>query len=264
MLKHLMCLTALAAATAAHATSNAYAYAQRGFSDRILGQYTAEDTSTMTSARAGIGAAEIGGAIDTRLVASALSGTGGYSRTDFDVVGIAGSVPLTFTWQVQGLFSFTEGDASWGWDAFFGVTTNSPSGGGSYSAFGNQLTQGLTGSIGNPHSIVACNGNTRGQAFCGLRMDLSAPTQLSVLVTADHDTIGYIEQRVAGDGWAVEFGADVRLVSVTAPSLDAPAWLLMEDGSRIPISAVPEPGTAAALLLGLLGMGLHLGLRRRH
>ena len=41
-----------------------------------------------------------------------------------------------------------------------------------------------------------------------------------------------------GDGWAVEFGADVRLVSVTAPSLDAPAWLLMEDGSRIPISAV--------------------------
>lgn len=264
MLKHLMCLTALAAGTAAHATSNAYAYAQRAFNDRILGQYAAQDASTMTSARAGIGVAEIDGAIDTRLVASALAGTGGYSRSDFEVVGTTGSVPLTFTWQVQGVFSFTEGDASWGWDAFFGVTTNAPSGGGTYSAFGNQLTQGLTGSIGNPHSIVACNGNTRGQAFCGLRMDLSAPTRLTVQVTVDHDTTGYIEQRVAGDGWAAQFGADVRLLSVTAPSLDAPAWLQMEDGSRIPISAVPEPGTVVSLLLGLLGMGLYQGSRRRH
>lgn len=242
---------------AAQSASSAYAAAQVGFPDRVIGVYTATDSSDQTLAEAGIGFARISGSMDNSPATRDLAGTRAYSRTDFSVQGLLAETPLTFTWRVQGGYNFTMGGAAWGWDAFAGVSLSSPLSGGSYSAYGNLVVQDLGGQLGDPTSIVACNGDTRGQDFCGQRFDLRSATFLSVHGVADGDTFGYIEQNVGGDGYGADFSGVAELVSVTTTALlSGPAYLLWEDGSQTPIlpaGNVPEPGTWAMMLVGLVG-----------
>lgn len=214
-----------AASAAAPAASLSYAYAQVGFNDRTIGVYEASMASEHTQAAGGIGFAEMSGSVSGKYGNGAYSGAHG--RTDFTVQGISADTPLTFTWYLEEMSTFTDVDASWGWSAFFGVTARYPFGG-SYSLFGNQVTQGPFPpySLGNPDSIVQCNGNTRGQSFCGQRHDTSGGLTLSVTGFASDNDTGYIEQTVGGDGWNVDFLVRARLIAVTVPSA-----IYFDDGS---------------------------------
>lgn len=242
---------ALCAALPASA-SVAYAYAQRGFNERIIGDYTASDAGANTQAQAGIGYAEMSGGVSGRNNGAY---SGSHSRTDFTVEGLAANAPLTFTWLLEEFSNFTNIDASWGWTAGFGVSARFPFGG-SYSLFGNQVTQGPYPpySIGNPDSIVQCNGNTRGQSFCGQRRDTSSGLLLSVTGAASSDDRGYIEQTVHGDGWNVDFSVRARLVAVSVPS----AIYLEGDSAQADVDGMLQSAFSGSVAAASASSGAYL------
>jgi hypothetical protein len=261
----------------AHSASSAWAYAQRSFDSRITGVFSADDSNGAVDAAAGIGFANIVGELDGNRDAAP---SGARSRTDFTVVGLDPNTQLTYTWLVEDSRTYTNVRASFGWSALVGVTGRYPFGG-SYSLYANLVVQDETGSIGNPNSLVACNGNTRGQPFCSTRMSATDGLWLSVSGLASSGDTGYVEQQVNGDGWNSLFSVSTQLVSVTmlAPpaaatsaSADAPflsatgAYLLWEDGSRFDITyaaPVPEPATALMALVGVAALRLRCARQKR-
>lgn len=288
----LACATIVASASlaawvpAAQAVPIAWAGAESGFNGRTIGVHDASQTNGSVTAQSNIGAVSIEGTTSTVRIPSYA-----HNRADFTVHGITANAPLTFNFMVQGTYSFLATEASWGWSAFVEAGLPFPSGG-SYSMFGNLVVQNFQGSLGNPDSIVQCNGNTRGQSFCGQRFDLSVPTELSVSGTASDGTRGWVTETIDGAGLNAMMSISAYLASVTLPdpiyfaddtqplpsgrSLQAfslpsvaNAYLEWDDGSRFAITlagsggpnGVPEPGSIWLLALAL-GLACRPAARR--
>lgn len=270
---------ALAAwAPAAHAVPVAWAGAESGFDGRTIGVHDASQTNGTITAQSGIGAVSIDGLTSTSRIPSYA-----HNRADFTVHGITANTPLTFNFVVQGSYQLLETEASGAWSAFIEAGLPFPSGG-SYSMFGNLVVQNFQGSLGDPTTILQCNGNTHGQSFCGQRFDLSSPTQLSVSGVASDGTPGWVTETIDAAGLNAAMAISAYLASVTVPdpiyfaddsqplagarsmqamAASGGAYLEWGDGSRFAITLastggggnVPEPGALAlfALALGLLG-----------
>ncbi len=190
--------------------------------------------------------------------------------SEFSIVGLAGSVPLTFHWTFAGS---RDGELdNTGFRSTMRVTLNGPgfvdivSWGISY-ADSTPNTGDFAGTAQSAFGVSAAGNNFSNQLPAGHWDGIGSRMVTTTMVSATSGMAGsfalFLDIGLAGQ---VSASHSLQLSAVTVADplqLDAGAHLLLDDGSQIMISAVPEPSTWAMMLAGVVLMGRYARRRTR-
>lgn len=191
------------------------------------------------------------------------------TRSYFTIVGLDGTVPLTFHWEFTGTRGWSTESASFGGqlvaDLRTGAFISVVGWGISYvdgPAFMGDFAGSLQGSFGVSAAGSLFSNTLPGGAWDG-QGSRSANTTMEQASSGATGSF-YLESSfgISGD---VQATYTSRLVGVTAANAGPGAYLQLDNGSRISItSAVPEPQTWGMLVSGLLAMAGMAARRRRN
>lgn len=191
-----------------------------------------------------------------------------FARSDFTIVGLNGTVPLTFNWQFVGGRSWNANNASFG--ATLSVGVSAPGfidtfGWGISYVDGPPALGDFAGILSSTFTVSAA-GSGFVNALPAGGWDGRGTRSGAITLTSAGSGLNGSFSLLTEFGFAGQVTANysTRLVSVTvanASQIAPGAHLLLDDGSRVAITAVPEPETWAMLIAGLALVSLR-GRRR--